>query len=221
MGGVEAEVLTGVTEEGGDAPTKGGGRPPQSDAAGPSNEDEPSRATEDLVQPEGSTRLDGGERDPRSPSPRPNFARLRALMAPWATQVAAGLGMAAEMTPAEATPTTLTCTVLEQPPPCVTASLGWVATAGAMVVLATVAILAFALGRWTAARNSAEAYNEAEPWVVITEANEMEPKEVRRAGVRVTTPGTKEVASQAPCTYTVVRGHLRGRFLPLPDNAHG
>ena len=142
-------------------------------------------------------------------------------MAPWATQVAAGLGMAAEMTPAEAKPTTLTCTALEQPPPDVTESLRWLATTGAVVVLATVAILAFALGRWTAARKGAEAYSEAEPWVVITEANETEPKEVRRAGVRVITPGTKEVASQAPCTYTVVRGHLRGRFLPLPETAHG
>ena len=31
----------------------------------------------------------------------------------------------------------------------------------------------------------------------------------------------KEVASQAPCTYTAVRGHATGRFQPLPDYAHG
>ena len=142
-------------------------------------------------------------------------------MAPWATQVAAGIGMAAEMTPAEATATTLTCTALEQPPPCVTESLGWVATAGAVAILATVALMAFAFGRRTATGKGAEARSEAEPWVVISEADEMEPKEAKSARVRATTHGTKEVASQAPCTYTVVRGHLRGRFLPLPDNAHG
>ena len=90
-----------------------------------------------------------------------------------------------------------------------------------MVALATVALSAFALGRWTAARTGAEACNEADPWVVVTEADEKEPKEARGARLRVTTAGTKDVASQAPCTYTVVRGHLRGRFLPLPETAHG
>ena len=142
-------------------------------------------------------------------------------MAPWATQVAAGLGMAAGMTPAEATPTTLTCTALEQAPPGETESLGWIATAGAVVAIAAVALSAFALGRWSAPRKSAEARSEAEPWVMIAEANETEPQEVRGTRVLQTKSGTKEVASQAPCTYTVVRGHLRGRFLPLPDTAHG
>ena len=141
-------------------------------------------------------------------------------MSPWATQVAAGLGMAAEMTPAEATATTLTCTALEPTPPCVTESLGWLATAGAVAILAIVALLAFTLGRWTAS-DKAETRSEAEPWVVITEADETDPKDAKGARVRATTHGTKEVASQAPCTYTVVRGHLRGRFLPLPDTAHG
>ena len=31
----------------------------------------------------------------------------------------------------------------------------------------------------------------------------------------------RDVASQAPCTYIAVRGHARGRFLPLPEAAHG
>ena len=31
----------------------------------------------------------------------------------------------------------------------------------------------------------------------------------------------REVASQAPCTYTFVRGNARGRFQVLPDAAHG
>ena len=31
----------------------------------------------------------------------------------------------------------------------------------------------------------------------------------------------REVASQAPCTYTILRGHARGRFQVLPDAAHG
>jgi len=35
-------------------------------------------------------------------------------------------------------------------------------------------------------------------------------------------PGSvREVASQAPCTYTILRGHARGRFQALPDAAHG
>jgi len=93
--------------------------------------------------------------------------------------------------------------------------------AGAVAILAIAVLLVFALGRWTAADKGAEARSEAEPWVVISEANETEPKEVKGARVRATTPGTKEVASQAPCAYTVVRGHLRGRFLPLPETAHG
>ena len=38
----------------------------------------------------------------------------------------------------------------------------------------------------------------------------------QRGPVRV-----KEVGSQAPCTYTAVRGHATGRFLPLPSHAHG
>ena len=33
--------------------------------------------------------------------------------------------------------------------------------------------------------------------------------------------GVREVASQAPCTYTVLRGCARGRFHALPDAAHG
>ena len=89
-----------------------------------------------------------------------------------------------------------------------------------MAILAIVAPLAFALGRWTAAGN-AETQRETEPWVVISEAKETEPNEAKGARVRATVHGTKEVASQAPCTYTVVRGHLRGRFLPLPETAHG
>jgi hypothetical protein len=31
----------------------------------------------------------------------------------------------------------------------------------------------------------------------------------------------REVASQAPCTYTILRGNARGRFQVLPDAAHG
>ena len=35
-------------------------------------------------------------------------------------------------------------------------------------------------------------------------------------------PGSvRAVASQAPCTYTILRGNARGRFQVLPDAAHG
>ena len=42
-----------------------------------------------------------------------------------------------------------------------------------------------------------------------------------RSVVRPAPVSVKEVASQAPCTYTIVRGHATGRFQPLPDYAHG
>jgi len=42
-----------------------------------------------------------------------------------------------------------------------------------------------------------------------------------RSSVRAEPVSVKEVASQAPCTYTSVRGHATGRFQPLPDYAHG
>jgi hypothetical protein len=35
------------------------------------------------------------------------------------------------------------------------------------------------------------------------------------------TPSVKSVASQAPTTYTAVRGCATPRFLPLPPHAHG
>ena len=89
-----------------------------------------------------------------------------------------------------------------------------------MAILAIVALLAFALGRWTTL-GKARTRNDAEQWVVISEADEKEPNEDKCAGICAIALATREVASQAPCTYTVVRGHLRGRFLPLPDNAHG
>ena len=220
-GGLEAEEPTDVVTEGGARPTGESVPPPRGqDGDGLLQEQEPSRAAKEDADQGSDLRPTGEEFGPRSPSPRPNYARLRALIAPWATQVAAGLGVAAGMTPAEAAQTTLTCTALEQGSTGGTESPGWIATTAA-VVLAAVALSAFILGRWSAPRKGAEPRIEAKPWVMITEARERSPQEVRGLRIPEAGSGTKEVASQAPCTYAVVRGHARGRFLPLPESAHG
>ena len=90
------------------------------------------------------------------------------------------------------------------------------------VVHTTIAVIAaFILGRWSSPRTGAAAKVEAEPWVMITEACERSPQEGRGQGIPGGQPVTRDVASQAPCTYTIVRGHAKGRFLPLPEAAHG
>ena len=99
-------------------------------------------------------------------------------------------------------------------------SQGWIAIA-VTAAIAVVVVTAFVLGRWSAPRKGAEPRIEAEPWVMITEACERSSQEVRGLRIPEAGSGTKEVASQAPCTYTVVRGHAKGRFLPLPESAHG
>ena len=125
--------------------------------------------------------------------------------------------------------------------------------AGAIIAVVVLMILSAVVGRWSALRHHMEeVVNDAEPWVVVSEAAssaqetllcegspaaQAKPQGDPRATPQdnKTSPlvgcehsvaqrgpvSVKEVASQAPCTYTTVRGHATGRFLPLPNNAHG
>ena len=125
--------------------------------------------------------------------------------------------------------------------------------AGAIIAVVVLMILSAIVGRWSALRHhKGEAVNDAEPWVVVSEAASSAQETPSREGSsaaqampqgdRRATPqdgktsplvgcehsvaqrgpvSVKEVASQAPCTYTTVRGHATGRFLPLPSHAHG
>ena len=94
-----------------------------------------------------------------------------------------------------------------------------------MVVAVSAAMAAaFALGRWSAPRLAVTTTTELDPWIVVAEAAETPKKSSlgeEGQGARWGCLATREVASQAPCTYTIVRGHARGRFLPLPEAAHG
>ena len=94
------------------------------------------------------------------------------------------------------------------------------------MVVATIAAMAvaFALGRWSSPQLAAPITTELDPWVVVAEAAEVPEKsspDGKGQDTRLGGSATREVASQAPCTYTIVRGHARGRFLPLPEAAHG
>ena len=84
--------------------------------------------------------------------------------------------------------------------------------------------LAFALGRWSKTRQPAITVPEADPWIVVSEMATTPTKPPRGEGrqdARGGRPAVREVASQAPCTYTVLRGHAKGRFMPLPEAAQG
>ena len=126
--------------------------------------------------------------------------------------------------------------------------------AGAIIAVVVLMILSAVVGRWSALRHhKGEAVNDAEPWVVVSEAASSAQETPSREGSsaaqakpqsdpratpqenNTTSPlvgcerskaqrgpvSVKELGSQAPCTYTTVRGHATGRFLPLPSHAHG
>ena len=83
---------------------------------------------------------------------------------------------------------------------------------------------AFALGRWSNTRPPAIDITEPDPWIVVSEtaATPVKPPHGEgRQGAQGERPVVKDVASQVPCTYTTLRGHAKGRFLPLPEAAHG
>ena len=94
------------------------------------------------------------------------------------------------------------------------------------MVMAASAVVdtAFVLGRWSAPQLAEPSATEVDPWIVVAEAAETPKKSSpnkERLGARWRCYDTREVASQAPCTCTFVRGHAKGRFVPLPEAAHG
>ena len=95
----------------------------------------------------------------------------------------------------------------------------------AITTAAIIAIVAaFALGRWSQMRLPAIEITEPDPWIVVSETVATPvglPHCEGRQGAQGGRPVVKEVASQAPCTYTILRGHAKGRFLSLPESAHG
>ena len=97
----------------------------------------------------------------------------------------------------------------------------------AVVIAACAAVaIAFVAGRWSAHAPRDASAAEGEPWIMVVDTATGPTTAPNRGDAVQTAPHwkgtrTKNVASQAPCTYTFVRKHAKGRFLPLPESAHG
>ena len=162
------------------------------------------------------------QRERGSPFPQPNYAKAGEAIAAWAKGGAGIIAAAGLATPAEGAAATFTCTAAD--------SVSrdeerqwWAVVAFTTTVVIAIAA-AFALGRWSKGRLPIEGSDEHGPWFVVTETQAAPvelPRGARRQDVRWERPVVRKVASQAPCTYTTVRGHARGRFQPLPESAHG
>ena len=132
------------------------------------------------------------------------------------------MGTAALPASAEGAPTTFTCTagdsaLAEERRP------EWLAFATAIAASAVV-VVAFILGRWSVPKLTEPSATEQDPWIVVAEAAEApmkSPHNKEMLSAQWRCYETREVMSQAPCTYTFVRGHAKGRFVPLPESAHG
>ena len=162
------------------------------------------------------------QRQSAGPPTRPSFARARAAIAKWAKRGSIVLAAAALPAAAEGAPTTFTCTAGDS----AAANGGlpeWLSPATAIAAGAVV-VTAFIIGRWSASRLTEPPVTERDPWIVVAEAAAAplkSPYDKEKPSTQWRCYETREVASQAPCTYTFVRGHARGRFLPLPESAHG
>ena len=155
----------------------------------------------------------------------PSFAQAKAAIARLARSGRAAVLMAAALPKAaEGATTTFTC-VEGGGSKAEEGSGNWLSMT--VVVAACVAVaIAFAAGRWSADGSRDAAAADREPWIMVvneTASPIVAPRrgEADRAAPHRTGTATKNVASQAPCTYTFVRKHARGRFLPLPESAHG
>ena len=155
----------------------------------------------------------------------PSFAQAKAAVARLARSGRAAVLMAAALPKAaEGATTTFTC-VEGGGSKAEEGSGNWLSMT--VVVAACVAVaIAFAAGRWSADGSRDAAAADGEPWIMVvneTAGPTTTPNrgEAGRAASHRTGTTTKNVASQAPCTYTFVRKHAKGRFLPLPESAHG
>ena len=154
--------------------------------------------------------------------PTPEFARTGKVMANGIGRGSVALATALLPASARGAPSTFTCTVGDNAQADEKQSQ-WAIVAMTLAASA-VAAAAFLLGRWSAPQLAELSAAEEDPWIVVAEAAEtprMSSPNSEELGARRGCPKTREVASQAPCTYTVLRGHARGRFQPLPDSAHG
>ena len=155
----------------------------------------------------------------------PSFAQAKAAIARLARSGRAAVLMAAALPKAaEGATTTFTC-VEGGGSKAEEGSGNWLSMAVVVAACAAVAI-AFVAGRWSADAPRDAAAADGEPWIMVvneTAGPTATPNrgEAGRAASHRTGTTTKNVASQAPCTYTFVRKHAKGRFLPLPESAHG
>ena len=155
----------------------------------------------------------------------PSFAQAKAAIARLARSGRAAVLMAAALPKAaEGAPTTFTC-VEGGGSKAEEGSGNWLSMT--VVVAACVAVaIAFAAGRWSADGSRDAAAADGEPWIMVVDAATGPSTAPNRGDAVQTAPHwkgtrTKNVASQAPCTYTFVRKHAKGRVLPLPESAHG
>ena len=166
------------------------------------------------------------EQQPKARVPRPpSFAQAKEAIARLAASGRSVVLMAAALPKAaEGAPTTFTCTEGDGAK-AEEGSGSWLSMAVVVAACAAVAI-AFVAGRWSADAPRDAAAADGEPWImVVNEATGPTTAPNRGDAVQAAShwkgTRTKNVASQAPCTYTFVRKHAKGRFLPLPESAHG
>ena len=72
----------------------------------------------------------------------------------------------------------------------------------------------------TPAAAAPEAAEGRDNWQLVSEEEQVIPM-TDDAETQTTPRETKDVRSQAPCTYTSVRGSNHPRFYPLPPHSHG
>ena len=166
------------------------------------------------------------EQQPKARVPRPpSFAQAKEAIARLAASGRSVVLMAAALPKAaEGAPTTFTCTESDVAK-AERGSGDWFSVAAVIAACAAVAI-AFIAGRWSTQTPRDASAAEGEPWIMVVDSA-AGPTDASHRGDAVQTAAhwkghrTNDVASQAPCTYTFVRKHARGRFLPLPESAHG
>ena len=197
----------------------------QENEAGPVSEGE-GEIPDASTDPEDSPEVAVVEQQPKARASRPpSFAKAKEAIARLAASGRSIVLAAAALPKAvEGAPTTFTCTESDVAK-AERGSGDWFSMAAVIAACAAVAI-AFIAGRWSTQAPRDASAAEGEPWIMVVDSA-AGPTDASHRGDAVRTAAhwtghrTNDVASQAPCTYTFVRKHARGRFLPLPESAHG